>query len=147
MPRALARYGEGGARTTTRTRSESTETAFNAQAAAKEGRVTETGPKNLKLGRTGLGGGEGARVFWYKHRVENRRSRMFILGGAELVFILASLGFGFFMRDEGVVPALAFSVYMQMFSSSMRRLPREMMKPYIYSRAGTAVQEAALVPA
>lgn len=111
---------------------QSTETAFNAQAAAKEGRVTETGPKNLKLGRTGLGGGEGARVFWYKHRVENRRSRMFILGGAELVFILASLGFGFFMRDEGVVPALAFSVYMQMFSSSMRRLPREMMKPYIY---------------
>ena len=111
---------------------QSTETAFNAQAAAKEGRVTETGPKNLKLGRTGLGGGEGASAFWYKHRIENRRSRTFILGGAELIFVIATIGFGFFMRDEGVVPVLAFAVYMQMFSSSMRRLPREMMKPYVY---------------
>ena len=31
-----------------------------------------------------------------------------------------------------MVPVLAFAVYMQMFSSSMRRLPREMMKPYVY---------------
>lgn len=111
---------------------QSTETAFNAQAAAKEGRVTETGPKKLKLGRTGLGGGQGASVFWYKHRVENRRSRAFILSGADLIFVIASIGFGFFMRGEGVVPALAFAVYLQMFSSSMRRLPREMLKPYIY---------------
>lgn len=111
---------------------QSTETAFNAQAAAKEGRVTETGPKNLKVGRMGLGGGEGASVFWYKHRVENRRSRTFIIGGAELIFVIAAIAFGFFMRDEGLVPALAFAVYLQMFSSSMRRLPREMMKPYLY---------------
>src|SRR5699024_6765907 len=83
-------------------------------------------------GRTGLGGGEGASAFWYKHRIENRRSRTFILGGAELIFVIATIGFGFFMRDEGVVPVLAFAVYMQMFSSSMRRLPREMMKPYVY---------------
>lgn len=111
---------------------QSTETAFNTQAAAKEGRVTETGPKKLKLGHTGLGGGEGAAVFWYKHRVENRRSRSFILGGTELIFVIVTIAFGFFMRNEGVVPALAFAVYMQMFSSSMRRLPREMLKPYIY---------------
>ena len=75
-------------------------------AAAKEGRVTETGPKKLKLGRTGLGGGQGASVFWYKHRVENRRSRAFILSGADLIFVIASIGFGFFMRGEGIVPAL-----------------------------------------
>lgn len=111
---------------------QSTETAFNTQAAAKEGRVTETGPKKLKLGHTGLGGGEGAAVFWYKHRVENRRSRSFILGGAELIFTIATIAFGFFMRDGGFMPALIFAVYMQMFSSSMRRLPREMTKPWIY---------------
>ena len=45
---------------------QSTETSFNAQVAAREGRVSENAPKNISLGRTGLGGGWGASAFYYK---------------------------------------------------------------------------------
>lgn len=111
---------------------QSTETSFAAQAAAREGRVSENAPKNISLGKTGLGGGWGASAFWYKHRVENRRSRKWILSGVEMVFILVNLAFAFFMRDTGIVPALAFAAYMMFFYVAMGRLMKEMTKPYVY---------------
>lgn len=111
---------------------QSTETTFAAQSAAKEGRVGEIAPKNVNVGKTGLGGGWGASAFWYKHRIENRRSRKWLLSGMEIVFIIVNLGFAFFVRDSGIVAPLAFSVYMMFFYVAVGRLLKEMTKPYVY---------------
>ncbi len=111
---------------------QSTETTFAAQSAVKEGRVSEVAPKNINVGKTGLGGGWGASAFWYKHRIENRRSRKWLLSGMEIVFIIANLGFAFFMRDTGIVAPLAFSAYMMFFFVAVGRLLKEMTKPYVY---------------
>ena len=111
---------------------QSTETSFATQTAAKEGRVSEIAPKNVSVGRTGLGGGWGASAFWYKHRIENRRSRKWLLSGMEIVFILVNIGFAFFMRDSGIVAPLAFAAYMMFFYVALGRLMKEMTKPYVY---------------
>ena len=111
---------------------QSTETAFLTQAAAKEGRIADAAPKNVSVGKTGLGGGFGASAFYYKHRVENRRSRKWLLSGIELVFIIANLGFAFFMRDTGIVAPLAFAAYLMFFYVATGRLMKEMTKPYVY---------------
>lgn len=111
---------------------QSTETSFATQAAAKEGRVRENAPKNISVGKTGLGGGWGASAFWYKHRIENRRSRKWLLSGMEIVFILVNIAFAFFMRDEGIVAPLAFAAYMMFFYVAIGRLMKEMTKPYVY---------------
>ena len=111
---------------------QSTETTFATQTAAKEGRVSENAPKNVNVGKTGLGGGWGASAFWYKHRIENRRSRKWLLSGIEIVFILVNIGFAFFMRDSGIVAPLAFAAYMMFFYVALGRLMKEMTKPYVY---------------
>lgn len=111
---------------------QSTETTFAAQSAAKEGRIAEAAPKKVSVGKTGLGGGWGASAFWYKHRIENRRSRKWLLSGIEIVFILVNIGFAFFMRDSGIVAPLAFAAYMMFFYVALGRLMKEMTKPYVY---------------
>lgn len=112
---------------------QSTETSFNIQSQAKEGRMSESAPKKLKMGKTGLGGGNGASVFWYKHKIENRRSRSFILSGTQLIFAIVTVAFAFFMRNSGgLVAAVFFAEYMQFFSVALGRLNRELTKPYIY---------------
>ena len=111
---------------------QSTETTFATQTAAKEGRVSENAPKNVNVGKTGLGGGWGASAFWFKHRIENRRSRKWLLSGIEIVFILVNIGFAFFMRDSGIVAPLAFAAYMMFFYVALGRLMKEMTKPYVY---------------
>lgn len=111
---------------------QSTETTFATQTAAKEGRISENAPKNVNVGKTGLGGGWGASAFWYKHRIENRRSRKWLLSGIEIVFILVNIGFAFFMRDSGIVAPLAFAAYMMFFYVALGRLMKEMTKPYVY---------------
>lgn len=112
---------------------QSTETAFLNAESAKKGRVAESAPQNVKTGATGLGGGTGAAAFWYKHRVENRRSRRFILSGTELLFAVISVGFAYLMRSAGgLAAAIGFAEYMQVFSVSLGRLNRELTKPYVY---------------
>ncbi len=112
---------------------QSTETSFNVQSQAKEGRMSETAPKKLRMGKTGLGGGRGASVFWYKHKIENRRSRSFILSGTQLIFAVVSVAFAFFIRESGgLIAAVFFVEYMQFFSVALGRLNRELTKPYIY---------------
>ena len=111
---------------------QSTETSFNAQVAAREGRVSENAPKNISLGRTGLGGGWGASAFYYKHRIENRRSRKWLLSGMEIIFVIVNVAFAFFMRDTGIVAPLAFAAYMMFFYVATGRLVKEMTKPYVY---------------
>ena len=56
--------------------------------------------------------------------MENRRSRKWLLSGIELVFIIANLGFAFFMRDTGIVAPLAFAAYLMFFYVATGRLMR-----------------------
>lgn len=99
--------------------------------AQKEGRL-EAVPDNVKVGKTGLGTGEGANAFYYKHLIENRRSRLFIIDRFTLVFTVMIIGFAFFMRNVGIESVFIFATYMQMFSTSLGRLTKELYKPYIY---------------
>lgn len=108
------------------------EVSYTAIAAAREGRIQEAAPRNVKLGKVGLERGEGANTFYYKHLIENRRGKTQFISAGALVFIAISLIFSFFLREAGVIPALAFATYMQMFSCAMGRLPKELTKPYIY---------------
>lgn len=113
----------------------STETSHAQKTAAKEGRITEVAPKKVRPGKTGLGGGMGASAFFYKHKIENRRSRRFLLSGVQLIFAVCTIGFSFFMRNldaAGFVGVITFSVYMQFFSVALGRLPKELTKPFIF---------------
>lgn len=114
---------------------QSTETSFAQKAAAQEGRIVEAAPKKVSAGKTGLGGGLGASAFFYKHKIENRRSRRFLLSGVQLIFIVCTVVFALFMRNmdsAGFVGVIVFSVYMQFFTVAMGRLPKELTKPWIF---------------
>ena len=126
---------------------QSTETAFLTQAAAKEGRVADTAPRNVSVGKTGLGGGRGASAFYYKHRVENRRSRKWLLSGIELVCVIANLGFAFLMRGEGIVAPLAFAAYMMFLLRRHGPAHEGDDQALRLPRARAADEKAALVPA
>ncbi|NLV85652.1 MAG: hypothetical protein GX025_00325, partial [Clostridiales bacterium] len=110
----------------------STETAFNALSAAKEGSAAAPTPQKIRVGKSGLGKGEGASALFYKHMLERRRSRNFILSPSEIIFALVIIGFSFFMSKSGIIPVIAFSSYMMVFSVTMGRFNLELMKPYIY---------------
>ena len=108
------------------------ETAQSAITAQKEGQLNEVVPKNVRVGKSGLGKGWGASAIYYKHRVENRRSGVFLFSNMSLLFLVIIPAFAFFMREEGLVPVFAFATYMQLFSVALGRFNRELMKPYIY---------------
>lgn len=109
-----------------------TEVSFSAITASKEGKVAEAAPTNVKVGKTGIGRGWGAGVFFYKHRLESRRSRIFLLDTMALIFALMTVAFSFFMREEGLMPVYFFSIYMLLFSSGASRWARELLLPYVY---------------
>lgn len=111
------------------------ETAENAQSAVtaqKEGQLTEVVPKNVKVGKSGLGKGWGASAIYQKHRVENRRSGVLKISNMSLIFAAIIVVASFFMRDGGIVAVFAFATYMQLFSVALGRFNRELIKPYIY---------------
>ncbi|MCI8497635.1 MAG: hypothetical protein HFE85_05230 [Clostridiales bacterium] len=112
---------------------QATEKSFSAITAQKEGKVQDALPAKVKVGKTGLNGGFGPMAFFYKHRLENRRARLFILDTASLVMALTSIAFAFFMRDAGgLLTAFIFATYMQIFSSATGRWLREVTMPYVY---------------
>lgn len=111
---------------------QATERSYSAVVSAKEGKVTENMPQHIKLGKTGLGGGWGASAFAYKHRLESRRARRFILDPMSLIMLATSLIIAYFMRGEGLLPVLIFSSYMQFFTVSQGRWVRELLYPYVY---------------
>ncbi len=109
-----------------------TEVSFSAITASKEGKMAEPVPVHVKVGKIGIGAGTGAGVFFYKHRLERRRSRVFLLDGMTLLWAAISIAFSFFMREEGILAVFIFATYMQIFSSSTGRWLRELLMPYIY---------------
>lgn len=110
----------------------STETAHQALTARREGKTQEMLPENVKTGKTGIGRGLGAAAYYYKHRLESRRGRRFLLDTMTLVMLLLALFFSIVMRSEGFFPAFATATYLQLFSISSGRWVKELTRPYIY---------------
>ena len=108
------------------------EISHSAITAQKEGRVADSAPANVKVGKVGLGGGWGASAVYFKHRLEDRRARRYLLSPTSLVFAAIVIGFAFFMRENGALPVFLMAVYMQMFAEALSRFGRELTKPYIY---------------
>lgn len=109
-----------------------TEVSFSAITAKKEGKLTEAVPQNVKVGKTGLGGGNGSDVFYYKHKVESRRAKAFIFDVQTLVYMAVISVFSFIFRNEGILPVLVLSIYLQMFSIALGRWVKELIMPYVY---------------
>lgn len=113
---------------------QATEKASAAITAKKEGKIQsdDVNPKNVKVGKEGIGKGFGATVFLYKHLLENRRGQVFILDKMSLIFALMTIGFSYLIKDAGIAPVFAFSVYMMIFSVGFGRWAKELMMPYVY---------------
>ncbi|PKM73795.1 MAG: hypothetical protein CVU91_01725 [Firmicutes bacterium HGW-Firmicutes-16] len=110
----------------------SAETMQNTINSAKDGVPPEATPKVIKVGKEGIGKGNGASVFFYKHMLENRRASKIWIKPMSLVFVLITIGFTIFMKGAGILPIFAFSVYMQVFTVALGRFNRELTKPFIY---------------
>lgn len=111
---------------------QATERSFSAISAAKDGVKAEALPDKVKIGKTGIGKGWGASAFFYKQRLESRRARRFILDPVSLIMLAVVLVFGFFIREEGLMPILIFATYMQFFTVTTGRWVRELLQPYVY---------------
>ncbi len=111
---------------------QATEVSFSAVIAGKQGRIDSAIPGKVKVGRTGIGKGFGPDSFYYKHRLESRRARVFLLDRNSLIFALVCIAFAIFVRDLGIVPIFAFACYMQIFSVALGRWIRELLLPYVY---------------
>jgi len=74
----------------------------------------------------------GAAAIYEKHKLEDRRSRVLILDKMSLIWVVMVILFGFFMKEEGLIPVFVMATYFQFFSVSMGRFNRELTKPYIY---------------
>ena len=117
------------------------EVAQSAITAKREGQPAEVMPKKVRVGKTGLGRGEGASALFFKHMLENRRSGAFLFSKMSLIFMLVIVGCtilsSFIFSDEedktaAFVAVFTMSTYMQIFSESTGRFNWELTKPYIY---------------
>ena len=109
----------------------STENSFSAISARKEGKASESAPKNIKTGKTGLTKGTGASVIYEKHKIENRRSKKLIISYASLVMVLFNLVFCFLFHDEPIA-VFAVSIYLMIMTVASGRWAKELSYPYIY---------------
>ncbi len=109
-----------------------TEASFSAITAKKEGKLTEAVPQNVKVGKTGIGAGNGSDVFYHKHRLESRRAKAFLFDVPTLVYMAVICGFSFIFKSMGVLPVIVLSIYMQIFSVALGRWVKELIMPYVY---------------
>lgn len=110
---------------------QSTEVSYSAIQARKEGKVAETAPRNVKAGKTGIEKGFGASVIAVKHKIENRRSKVFILNTMSLVMIVMSVA-GAFIFKAMPLGLFVLNVYMLTMGISAGRWGKELSYPYIY---------------
>lgn len=98
------------------------EVAQSAITAKREGQPAEVMPKKVRVGKTGLGRGEGASALFFKHMLENRRSGAFLFSKMSLIFMLVIVGctilYSFIFSDEedktaAFVAVFTMSTYMQ----------------------------------
>lgn len=110
---------------------QSTENSFSAISARKEGKASENAPRNVKTGKIGITKGYGASVIAEKHKIENRRSRKFILSTMSLVMVVFTAVSALLFRDEPVA-VFALSIYMMTMGIVSGRWAKELSYPYIY---------------
>lgn len=110
---------------------QSTEVSYSAIQARKEGKAAENAPRNVKTGKIGIEKGFGASVIAQKHKIENRRSRIFILSAMSLVMIAVSV-FGCFIFDDMPIGIFVLNVYMLTMGVAAGRWGKELAYPYIY---------------
>lgn len=117
---------------------QATEISFSAVTASKEGKINDPLPKNIKLGKTGLGKGAGADTFFYRLRLENRRASVFVFDTMTCIFIVVLWGVGFIYLktmegpDDALLTLFFTGLYMQLFTVGLGRWVRELLLPYIY---------------
>lgn len=109
----------------------STENSFSAISARKEGKAAENAPRNVKVGKTGITKGTGASVIGEKHKIENRRSRKFIVSVTSLVVVVFTAVSALLFRDEPVA-VFALSIYMMIMSIASGRWAKELSYHYVY---------------
>lgn len=107
-----------------------TEVSFSAITARKEGKAQEMVPRNVKVGKTGIGKGAGASAIAAKHKVENRRGRVLWLDLSSVVFAVVTVGFAFFTKE--MIAGLAMSIYMMVMTIGTGRWAKELLLPYVY---------------
>ncbi|WP_164919120.1 MULTISPECIES: putative ABC exporter domain-containing protein [Acutalibacteraceae] len=120
------------------------EKSFELRQSAKGKRPVKTRAKE-RIGKTGIGAGWGASVFFYKHLREDRRGGRFApVSGSALILLLINLATAGVMALIGrsnAAPATAdamllagcgFSVYVLFFQSAAGDWSGELGKPYLY---------------
>ncbi len=110
----------------------STERGENELAARRSGRIGEASFKKVKTGKTGIGQGEGASAFYYKHLVENRRARVLLLNPQMLIFALVIIALSYFLKDRGLATVFILATYLLILSVVFGRFQKELLKPYVY---------------
>lgn len=110
-----------------------TEVSFSAITAKKEGNITEAMPAKVKVGKKGISKGKGAVTFFYKHLLEDRRARVFILDKLTLIMLLFCIGYAALLNDVGIGSVFIFTTYIQFFTAfASGRWVRELTLPYVY---------------
>ena len=107
-----------------------TEVSFSAITARKEGKAQEMAPRNIKVGKTGLGKGFGASAIAQKHVVENRRGRVLLLDLSSVIMAVITIAFSFFVKE--MVAGLAMSIYLLIMTIRTGRWAKELVLPYVY---------------
>ena len=107
-----------------------TEVSFSAITARKEGKGQEMAPRNVKVGKTGLGKGFGAAVIARKHQVENRRGKVLLLDFVSVIMAAVTIAFAFFTKEA--VGALVMSMYLMVMTIGTGRWAKELLLPYVY---------------
>lgn len=98
----------------------------------KAGGIAEAVPENVKLGRTGINKGFGANTLYFKHVLEDKRSKVFIFDTSTIVFLIMNIIFAFFPHSMGVIIYFAMTTYMMMFSVFTGRWIKELVRSYIF---------------
>lgn len=110
---------------------QSAEVSYSAIQSVREGKVNEKTPRNIKVGDTGFNKGYGANVIAQKHKIENRRSRIFLLNASSLFTIAFSIVSCFIFKDEPV-GILVANIYILTMSIGSSRWSKELALPYVY---------------
>lgn len=109
----------------------STEVSYSAITAAKQGKTDEAMPRNIKTGKTGLTKGFGASAIKEKQKIENRRSKFFLLSKTSIVIIVITAVYSF-VKPDSLIGVFVMSVYTMVISISSGRWAKELNLPYIY---------------
>lgn len=111
---------------------QTTESSYSTALRAKEGRISEN-VKDVKIGKTGIGEGFGADVFYYKHMIENRRGKAKIMSVPELVLCVILIVMAYFMKSDGnLLIILGLGAYFKLFTIGMGRITKELTKHFVY---------------